>query len=201
MWFTGYCCGVNGARTAAAVGRDDGNHNHDHCDEDHENYIQHRKYQQQHEQTVMGCTPSILSNGSNNQQQQQQSRKDSGLYVGNVAASGNGSNDTSNAAANNNKLSNSSPVNPTMVNAPYPGAASKDGGTEKESAKKDSIVSISATGHITSFPVVSTTVRRPTAGIIVLRDGVMAGSGRQSDCSAPLCSSYSSFAALMGMAN
>ncbi|XP_049296473.1 high affinity cAMP-specific and IBMX-insensitive 3',5'-cyclic phosphodiesterase 8 isoform X2 [Anopheles funestus] len=169
MWFTGYCCGVNGARTAAAVGRDcnEGNHNHDHYSEDHENYNQHRKYQQQqhHEQTVMGCTPSILSNGSNNQQQQQ-SRKDSGLYVGNVATSGNGSNDTSSnaTAANNNKLSNSSPVNPTMVNAPYPGAASKDGGTEKESAKKDSIVSISATGHITSFPVVSTTVRRPTAG-------------------------------------
>lgn len=122
MWFTGYCCGVKGARTAA-VGR---NHSHDHNKDDGEDY----------HQTVMGCTPSILSNGSNNQQQQQ-SRKDSGLYVGNVTSSGNGSNDTSNAAAaaagNNNKLSNSSPVNPTMVNAPYPGAASKDGGTEKVS--------------------------------------------------------------------
>uniref|UniRef100_A0A182QGF3 Uncharacterized protein n=1 Tax=Anopheles farauti TaxID=69004 RepID=A0A182QGF3_9DIPT len=158
MWFTGYCCGVKGARTAAA--------DHIHGNDTNDNYG--RKYQeQQYEQTVMGCTPSILSNGSNNQQQ---SRKDSGLYVGNVAAaaaaSGNGSNETgSSTTANNNKLSNSNnPVNPTMVNAPYPGAASKDGGTEKESAKKDSIVSISATGHITSFPVVSTTVRRPTAG-------------------------------------
>uniref|UniRef100_A0A182FGD9 Uncharacterized protein n=2 Tax=Anopheles albimanus TaxID=7167 RepID=A0A182FGD9_ANOAL len=118
----------------------------------------------------MGCTPSILSNGSNNQQQQQQSRKDSsGLYAGNVAAaaaSGNGSSSHGNecgaavAPANNNKLGT---VNQTMVNAAYP--AAKDGGTEKEStAKKDSIVSITASGHITSFPIVSATVRRPTAG-------------------------------------
>ncbi|KFB40382.1 AGAP007163-PA-like protein [Anopheles sinensis] len=144
MWFTGYCCGVNGARTAATGHGDDG----------------------RTDRAGMGCTPSILSNGSNNQQQQQ-SRKDSGLYVGNVASavaatSGNGSSESN--AANNNKLGSHGAVNATMVNASYPGAGSKDGGTEKESAKKDSIVSISATGHITSFPVVSTTVRRPTAG-------------------------------------
>uniref|UniRef100_A0AAG5DFS6 3',5'-cyclic-AMP phosphodiesterase n=1 Tax=Anopheles atroparvus TaxID=41427 RepID=A0AAG5DFS6_ANOAO len=155
MWFTGYCCGVNGARTAAVGHGDDG---------------QNRQCQPSETgRAGMGCTPSILSNGSNNQQQ---SRKDSGLYVGNVAAaSGNGSSESN--AANNNKLSSHSTVNATMVNASYPGAASKDGGAEKESSKKDSIVSISATGHITSFPVVSTTVRRPTAG-----SGTSSSSGR-----------------------
>uniref|UniRef100_A0A182JEL3 Uncharacterized protein n=1 Tax=Anopheles atroparvus TaxID=41427 RepID=A0A182JEL3_ANOAO len=113
MWFTGYCCGVNGARTAAVGHGDDG---------------QNRQCQPSETgRAGMGCTPSILSNGSNNQQQ---SRKDSGLYVGNVAAaSGNGSSESN--AANNNKLSSHSTVNATMVNASYPGAASKDGGAEK----------------------------------------------------------------------
>uniref|UniRef100_A0A2M3ZJM2 Uncharacterized protein n=1 Tax=Anopheles braziliensis TaxID=58242 RepID=A0A2M3ZJM2_9DIPT len=153
MWFTGYCCGVKGrARTPATEER---------CDRSKPG-------------AVMGCTPSILSNGSNNQQQQQSRKDSSGLYAGNVAAaaaaaaaaSGNGSSSHGNecggtgGAANNNKLGT---VNQTMLNAAFP--AAKDGGTEKESAaKKDSIVSISASGHITSFPIVSATVRRPTAG-------------------------------------
>ncbi|ETN59635.1 hypothetical protein AND_008766 [Anopheles darlingi] len=153
MWFTGYCCGVKGrARTTAT-----------------------EEQERSKPGAVMGCTPSILSNGSNNQQQQQSRKDSSGLYAGNVAAaaaaaaaaaSGNGSSSHGNecgASANNNKLGT---VNQTMVNTAFPSA--RDGGTEKESsAKKDSIVSITASGHITSFPIVSTTVRRPTAGTSV----------------------------------